>query len=126
MKPSRLLPLLVVGAVALGVAFGSVGVASAVVTVNCSSPGGSAAFQAALTAGGTVDVSGTCVGAFTAASNVTVNGSPSATLTAAGAGRTLTISFSRTVTLDHLTITGGHTTAFGPPGAGRRLRFNDT
>src|SRR5947209_1969886 len=118
MKKHRLLPFLVAGAASLAVAFGSVGVASAVVTVDCDSSGGSAACQAALTAGGTVDVSGTCVGTFTAPVSVTVNGSPSATLTASGAGRTLTISMNRTVTLNHLTITGGYTTAAGPPGAG--------
>src|SRR5438874_2596963 len=90
MERRRVLAFLVAGAAALAVALGSVGVALAVVTVNCNASGGSAAFQAALTAGGTVDVSGTCVGTFSAPSNVTVNGSPSATLTASGAGRTLT------------------------------------
>src|SRR5690348_13613076 len=127
MRRTRVLPLLVAAAAALAVAFGSVSVASAVVTVNCNSPGGSAAFQAGLTGGGTVDVSGTCVGNFTAPANVTVNGSPSATLTASGAGRTLTINPNLTVTLNHLTITGGNTTAFGPPGAGAGIfAFNDT
>lgn len=127
MRGSRLFALLVAGAAAIVVAVGSVGVASASTTVNCNAAGGAAAFQAALTAGGTIDVSGTCVGNFTLPSNVTVIGSPAATITANGSGRPLTISMNKTVTLTSLTITGGHTTAAGPPGAGGGIfGFNDT
>ena len=111
---------------ALVLVFG-VGAASAVTVVNCGLPGGSAAFQAALTAGGPVSVSGTCVGTFTAPVSVVVTGSPVATLTAQGAGRTLTIGSGATVTLSNLAITGGHASGGGPAGAGGGiLSFNAT
>ena len=69
MKRGRLIALLVAVAAALVVAVGSVGAASASTTVNCNAVGGAAAFQAALAAGGTIDVSGTCVGTFTVPSS---------------------------------------------------------
>jgi hypothetical protein len=70
-------------------------VASASTTVNCDLPGGAAAFQAALTAPGTV------------------TGSPSATLDGQGAGSTLKIFPGHTVTLNNLTVTGGNSPDVG-------------
>jgi len=92
--------------------FGS-GVASASTTVNCNAVGGSAAFQAALGAPGTVFVSGTCDGTFTVTANVTVTGSPSATLDGQEAGSTLRIFPGHTVTLNNLTVTGGNSPDVG-------------
>src|SRR5581483_4690988 len=108
----RVRVLLLAGALAALLMFGA-GVASALPTVNCDLPGGAAAFQTALTAGGTVFVSGTCDGTFTVTANVTVTGSPSATLDAQGAGSTLKIFPGHIVTLNNLTVTGGNSPDVG-------------
>ena len=117
----RVVPaMLVAGALLV---FGA-GVASALPTVNCDLPGGSAAFQTALAAGGTVFVSGTCDGDFTASANVTVTGSPTATLDGQGTGRTLVIGAGKVVTLNNLTVTGGNASAVGPAGSGGGILNN--
>jgi hypothetical protein len=112
----------------VALAFGA-GSAHATVTVNCP-PYGSDNLQTAINAassGATLLVKGTCAGHFSIPKNLTLSGSPSATLNGQGTGRPLTISAGVTVTLNNLTITGGYLTAGGPPGAGGGIfSFNAT
>jgi hypothetical protein len=112
----------------VALAFG-VGSARATVTVNCP-PYGNDNLQAAITAaapGATIMVKGTCGGHFTIPTNLTLSGSPSATLNGQGTGRPLTIAGGVTVTLNNLTIMGGYLTASGAPGAGGGIfSFNAT
>ena len=54
-------------------------------------------------------IKGTCVGNFVVGKNLTLKGSPTATLDGNDAGRTLTITGTRTVHLIGLEITGGYT-----------------
>jgi hypothetical protein len=113
---------------AVALAFG-VGTAHATVTVNCPPYGGDNLQTAinAASSGATILAKGTCAGHFTIGKNLTLSGSPTATLNGQGTGRPLTISPGVTVTLNGLTITGGHLTAGGPPGAGGGiLSFNAT
>ncbi len=105
-------PVVLLAGVLAVLVFGA-GVASASTTVNCNAVGGSAAFQAALGVPGTVFVSGTCDGTFTVTANVTVTGSPSATLDGQGAGSTLKVFPGHTVTLNNLTVTGGNSPDVG-------------
>ncbi len=60
-------------------------------------------------AGSILAIKGTCVGNFVVGKNLTLKGSPTATLDGNDAGRTLTISGTRTVHLIGLEITGGYT-----------------
>ena len=112
----------------VALAFG-VGSAHATVTVNCP-PYGNDNLQTAITAaspGATILVKGTCAGHFTIPKNLTLSGSPSATLNGQGTGRPLTIGAGVNVTLNNLMITGGYLTASGPPGAGGGIfSFNAT
>ncbi len=86
----------------------------AVVNVNCAKHDLQAKIDAA-PPGWTLRVKGTCVGRFTVDKNLTLDGSPKATLDAAELGRTLTIAGAPTVRLLDLTVTGGR--AVGSPSA---------
>jgi hypothetical protein len=91
--------------IALLIAFPSA-VSAAPITVDCDH----AALQPAINAAppdATIKVAGTCSGTFYINQNLTITGSPSATLNGGGAGSTLTINGFHAVRLAHLVITGG-------------------
>ncbi len=115
----RVAPMvLLAGALSVVVLAFGVGGALAATTVNCP-PYGADSLQAAITAaapGDTLLIKGTCVGNFTVTKNLTLQGSPTATLNGQGAGHTVVVSPGKTVTLTNLTITGGY--ANGPMNAG--------
>ena len=81
--------------------------ATATETVNCNSGN----LQTALddvSSGGTVKVTGTCVGNFSITKSVTVEGAPSAILDGANSGRVLVIGTSLSVRLSHLAVEDGN------------------
>jgi hypothetical protein len=99
---------------------GAGGAAAAPVAVNCP-PYGADSLQAAITAaspGDTLLIKGTCTGNFTISKNLTMQGSPVATLDAQGSGHTVSVTPGVTVTLNDLTITGGNAAGAGPAGSG--------
>ena len=113
---------------ALGVLAGALTVLAAVgaggalaaTTVNCA-PFGSDNLQTAITAaapGSTLLIKGTCDGNFTVPKNLTLTGSPTATLDGLGSGRTVTVAGGVVVAMNNLTITGGDVSGPGPAGAG--------
>jgi hypothetical protein len=87
-----------------GLAAGTATAAASVKTVNCNGDGN---LQAALDAGGTVTVSGVCTGNFSITKNVTITGSPSATLDGGGLDTVLNIAPSLKVTLSHIAVEDG-------------------
>jgi hypothetical protein len=110
---------LLVCALAVLAAVGAGG-ALAATTVNCA-PFGSDNLQAAITAaapGSTLLIKGRCAGNFTVPKNLTLTGSPTATLDGVGSGRTVTVAGGVVVTMNNLTITGGNVSGAGPAGAG--------
>jgi hypothetical protein len=82
------------------------GAADASTTVNCASKSLQTAINAAAT-GSTLLIKGTCSGSFTVAKNLTLKGSPTATLDGNDLGSVLTITGTPTVHLTDLKITGG-------------------
>src|SRR5580765_5645112 len=91
-----------------GLTFAAVGTlpAGATTVVNCATQNLQARLNSAA-AGSTVLVKGTCVGNFVLSKNLTLRGSPSATLDGNQAGHVLLVSGTRTVHLANLTITRG-------------------
>jgi fibronectin-binding autotransporter adhesin len=88
----------------------------AAITIDCAH----ASLQTALNSappGATLNVKGTCSGNFAFSKNLTLSGSPAATLDGAGTGTTLTINGFHRVTLTHLVVTNG----VGPDGGGIRF-----
>jgi hypothetical protein len=77
-----------------------------------------AALQPLIDGGGTVTITGTCLGNYTVSvSDVTIQGgAPGATLDGNGTGSVLIVTGGWTVTLRNLTVTGGNTN-FGCPAA---------
>jgi len=101
----------------------AIGVQAATIPVNC--PADSLASAIALASpGDTLQISGTCVGNFVVDRNLTLQGSPTATLDGGKAGTVLTINSGVTATVDSLTISGGkgmegaHGTDGDSPGPG--------
>ncbi len=92
---------------------------AAVVNVNCATQNLQAQIDAA-NPGDTLRVKGTCEGSFTVDKDLTLDGTPSATLDAVELGRTLTINGSPTVRLLDLTITGGRVDGTNVSGGGIR------
>src|SRR5262249_8163213 len=83
--------------------------ASASTSVNCATQHLQPKLDAA-PAGSIVLVKGICIGPFTIDKNLTVQGSPTATLDGNDSGSTLTINGTHTIHLIGLTITGGEDT----------------
>ena len=100
--------------------FGSVPAGAATTNVNCP-PYGAASLQSAITAaspGDTLDIHGTCVGNFTVAKNLTLQGVTSgAGLNGNAAGTTLTVSGGVVATIKSLVIANGKA-----PGGGGGIR----
>ena len=96
-------------AMALALALGVVVAAptsAATLAVNCPGTNLQAKIDAAH-AGDTLLIKGTCVGNFTVDKNLTLKGNPTAVIDGNDAGSTFTIPTTRTVSLIHLTISGG-------------------
>jgi hypothetical protein len=98
---------LLAGLVMSDVAAGTAAASASVKKVNCNSNGDLQSALDAVNAGGTVQVTGVCTGTFSIAKNVTINGSPSATLDGGGLGTVLDIAPSLKVTLSHITVQDG-------------------
>jgi DUF971 family protein len=93
---------------------------AATVSVNCA-PFGSDNLQTKINAaspGDVLSIKGTCTGNFTISKNLTLQGSPSATLNGGGGGQTVMIPSGKTVALTNLTVTGGHAMGMGATGSG--------
>ena len=106
------------GAMLAGFAAGAA--QAATVSVNCA-PFGSDNLQTKINAaspGDVLSIKGTCTGHFTVSKNLTLQGSPTATLNGGGTGQTVVISPGKTVALTNLTVTGGHAIGMGPTGSG--------
>jgi hypothetical protein len=106
--------------------------AAATITVDCTtSPGALASALAAANDGDTLSIQGTCKGTFEIAHSLTLSGNAGATLDGQGAGTVLTVDAGNTVSVDNLTITGGHTdttnnTAGGIENSGALTLTNST
>ena len=101
--PARLLAITSLAVASVAALPGS---ARAATVVNCATQSLQAKLNSAA-AGSMVLVKGTCVGNFVLSKNLTIRGSPSATLDGNQAGHVLLVSGTRTIHLANLTITRG-------------------
>ena len=115
-RPSSLLGLLLLVALAVIIGAGSARSAYAATTiaVNCTAdPGSLASALAVASDGDTLAIQGTCTGTFEIAHSLTLAGTSGAVLDGQAAGTVLTIDPGQAVAVSDLTITNGHGTVGG-------------